>query len=73
MKDNISIKGVVKEALKGDKFKVLLENGMKVEAHVSGKIRMNKIRILPGDTVEVEFSPYDLTCGRITYRFKNDE
>ncbi len=68
MKDNISIKGVVKETLKGDKFKVLLENGMNVEAHVSGKIRMNKIRILPGDTVEVEFSPYDLTRGRIIYR-----
>lgn len=69
MKDNvISLKGVVKEALKGDKFKVLLENDMLVEAHVSGKIRMHKIRILPGDTVEVEFSPYDLTRGRITYR-----
>lgn len=68
MKDNISLKGVVKEALKGDKFKVLLENQMMVEAHVSGKIRMHKIRILPGDTVEVEFSPYDLTRGRIIYR-----
>lgn len=68
MKDNISLKGVVKEALKGDKSKVLLENQMMVEAHVSGKIRMHKIRILPGDTVEVEFSPYDLTRGRIIYR-----
>ncbi|CDN40130.1 translation initiation factor IF-1 [Mycoplasma amphoriforme] len=69
MKENIlSLKGVVKEALKGDKFKVLLENELLIEAHVSGKIRMHKIRILPGDTVEVEFSPYDLTRGRIIYR-----
>lgn len=69
MKENIlSLKGVVKEVLKGDKFKVLLENELLIEAHVSGKIRMHKIRILPGDTVEVEFSPYDLTRGRIIYR-----
>ncbi|WP_027120107.1 translation initiation factor IF-1 [[Mycoplasma] testudinis] len=69
MKENIlSLKGVVKEALKGDKFKVKLENDLLIEAHVSGKIRMHKIRILPGDTVEVEFSPYDLTRGRIIYR-----
>ncbi|QZX49067.1 translation initiation factor IF-1 [Mycoplasma sp. E35C] len=65
---NLSIKGVVKEIIKGDKFKVLLENNLLIEAHVSGKIRMHKIRILPGDSVEVEFSPYDLTKGRITYR-----
>ncbi|MDC4162964.1 translation initiation factor IF-1 [Mycoplasma bradburyae] len=69
MKDtNLSIKGVVKEIIKGDKFKVLLENNLLIEAHVSGKIRMHKIRILPGDSVEVEFSPYDLTKGRIIYR-----
>ncbi|AAP56982.1 translation initiation factor IF-1 [Mycoplasmoides gallisepticum] len=65
---NLSIKGVVKEIIKGDKFKVLLENNLLIEAHVSGKIRMHKIRILPGDSVEVEFSPYDLTKGRIIYR-----
>lgn len=68
LKDNISLKGTVKEALKGDKFRVLLENGMEVEAHVSGKMRLHRIRILPGDGVEVEFSPYDLTRGRIVYR-----
>lgn len=65
---NLSIKGLVKEIIKGDKFKVLLENNLLIEAHVSGKIRMHKIRILPGDSVEVEFSPYDLTKGRIIYR-----
>ncbi|WP_027121763.1 translation initiation factor IF-1 [[Mycoplasma] imitans] len=65
---NLSIKGVVKEIIKGDKFKVLLENNLLIEAHVSGKMRMHKIRILPGDSVEVEFSPYDLTKGRIIYR-----
>jgi translation initiation factor IF-1 len=51
-------------------FRVELENGHKVLAHVSGKMRMNFIRILPGDRVKVELSPYDLTRGRITYRFK---
>ena len=51
-------------------FKVELENGHEILAHVSGKIRMNYIRILPGDKVTVEMSPYDLTRGRITYRFK---
>mgnify|MGYP002433118730 FL=1 len=54
--------------LPSGKFKVELENGFTVEAHVSGKIRMNYIRILPGDTVMLELSPYDLTRGRITYR-----
>ena len=51
-------------------FRVELENGHKVLAHISGKMRMNYIRILPGDTVQVELTPYDLTRGRITYRYK---
>ena len=68
--DTIEVEGKVLEILPGGKFKVQLENGHIVEAHVSGKIRMNYIRILPGDKVTVEISPYDLTRGRITYRFK---
>ena len=68
--DTIEIEGKVLEILPGGKFKVELENGHIVEAHVSGKIRMNYIRILPGDRVTVEISPYDLTRGRITFRFK---
>ena len=68
--DTIEIEGKVQEVLPGGKFKVELENGHIVEAHVSGKIRMNYIRILPGDRVTVEISPYDLTRGRITFRFK---
>lgn len=67
-KDTIEIEGKVLEIIPGGKFKVQLENGHIVEAHVSGKIRMNYIRILAGDTVVVELSPYDLTRGRITYR-----
>ncbi|MDD3048908.1 MAG: translation initiation factor IF-1 [Bacilli bacterium] len=67
-KDAIEMDGIVLEILTGGKFKVQLENKHIVEAHVSGKIRMNYIRILPGDTVKVELSPYDLTHGRITYR-----
>ena len=66
--DTIEIEGHVLEVLPGGKFKVELENGHIVEAHVSGKIRMNYIRILPGDTVTIELTPYDLTRGRITYR-----
>ena len=66
--DVIEIEGVVVEKLPNAMFKVELENGHIVEAHVSGKIRMNNIRILPGDTVMIELSPYDLTRGRITYR-----
>lgn len=68
--DLIEVDGVVKEALPNAKFKVALENGHIVEAHISGKIRMNFIRILPGDQVKVELSPYDLTKGRITFRTK---
>ena len=65
---NIELEGIVKEILPGGNFKVELENGYLVEAHVSGKIRMNYIRILPGDKVILELSPYDLTHGRIKYR-----
>ncbi len=66
--DVIEVEGKVAELLKGGDFKVKLENGHTVDARVSGKMRMNKIRILPGDTVVLEISPYDLTRGRITYR-----
>ena len=66
--DVIEVEGKVIEVLPGSKFKVELENKHTVLAHVSGKIRMNYIRILPGDTVTIELSPYDLTRGRITYR-----
>ena len=62
--------GDVLEALPNAMFRVRLENGHEIICHVSGKIRMNYIRILPGDNVTVEMSPYDLTKGRITYRFK---
>ncbi len=68
--DVIKVDGKVMEVLPNTQFKVELENGHQVLAHVSGKIRMNYIRILPGDTVTVELSPYDLTRGRITYRYK---
>ena len=66
--DVIEVDGKVIDVLPGGKFKVELANGHIVEAHVSGKIRMNYIRILPGDTVTIELSPYDLTRGRIIYR-----
>ena len=68
--DVISTQGKVIELLTGGKFKVQLENGHIVEAHVSGKMRVNNIRILPGDTVVIELSPYDLTHGRIVYNKK---
>lgn len=68
--DAIEVEGKVIEPLPNGMFRVELENGHKVLAHVSGKIRMNFIRILPGDRVTVELSPYDLTRGRIVYRFK---
>ena len=68
--DVIEVEGKVLEALPNAMFQVELSNGHKVLAHVSGKIRMNFIRILPGDKVTVELTPYDLTRGRITYRFK---
>ena len=66
----IEVEGKVLETMPNAMFKVELENGHEILAHVSGKIRMNYIRILPGDKVTVELSPYDLTRGRITYRFK---
>jgi translation initiation factor IF-1 len=66
----IQMTGTVLEALPNAMFRVRLENGHEVTAHISGKIRMNYIRILPGDKVQVELSPYDLTKGRITYRYK---
>ena len=66
----IRVEAVVKEALPNAKFRVGLENGHEVLAHVSGKMRMHFIRILPGDKVKMELSPYDLTRGRITYRDK---
>jgi len=68
--DVIEVEGKVLEPLPNAMFLVELSNGHKVLAHVSGKIRMNFIRILPGDKVTVELSPYDLTRGRIVYRFK---
>ncbi len=68
--DLIEVEGTVSEALPNAMFRVELENGHKVLAHISGKIRMHFIRILPGDKVKVELSPYDLTRGRITYRCK---
>ena len=64
----IELEGVVKEKVPRDGFIVELENGKEIRAHISGKMRMYKIRILLGDKVKVELSPYDLTCGRITYR-----
>lgn len=69
-KETIEVEGVVREPLPNAMFRVELANGHKVLAHISGKIRLNFIRILPGDRVLVELSPYDLTRGRITYRFK---
>ncbi len=66
----IEVEGVVTEALPNAMFRVELDNGHKVLAHISGKMRKNFIRILEGDRVSVEISPYDLTRGRITYRFK---
>lgn len=69
-KDVIELEGEITEALPSALFRVKLETGQLILAHVSGKIRKNFIRILPGDKVKVELSPYDLTRGRITYRLK---
>lgn len=69
-KDVIEIEGVVVDSLPNAMFKVKLENDHQIIAHISGKLRMNFIRILPGDKVTVELSPYDLTKGRITWRKK---
>jgi len=68
--DSIQVEGTVTENLPNASFKVMLENKHEILAHISGKMRMNYIRILPGDKVLVELSPYDLTRGRITYRYK---
>lgn len=67
--DAIEVQGTIMETLPNAMFRVELENGHKVLAHISGKMRMHYIKILPGDKVTVELSPYDLTRGRITYRF----
>lgn len=69
--DVIEIEGVVTDSFPNAMFEVKLENGHKILAHISGKLRMNYIRILAGDRVTVEMSPYDLTRGRITWRAKN--
>ena len=68
--DSIEVEGVVKDPLPNAMFKVELPNGHEVLAHISGKIRLNFIKIVPGDRVLVELSPYDLSRGRITYRFR---
>ena len=68
--DHIEVEGVVVESLPNAMFRVELQNGKKILAHISGKMRMHYIRILPGDKVTVDMSPYDLTRGRITYRGK---
>lgn len=69
-KDLIQLEGVVEESLPSATFRVRLDNGHTVLAHISGRMRMHWIRILPGDRVTVELSPYDLSRGRIVYRFK---
>ena len=69
-KDVIEIEGKILESMPNAMFRVELENGHEILAHISGKIRKNFIRILPGDKVKVEMTPYDLTRGRITYRLK---
>ena len=68
--DAIQVEGIVREALPNTQFRVDLDNGHSVLAHISGKMRQHYIRILPGDKVVVELSPYDLERGRITYRYK---
>lgn len=68
--DNIEVQGTIIETLPNAMFRVELENGQIILAYVSGKMRMHFIKILPGDKVTIELSPYDLTKGRITYRFK---
>jgi len=68
--ESIEVEGVVKQALANTQFMVELDNGHSILAHVSGKMRMHFIRIIPGDRVKVEISPYDLSKGRITFRHK---
>ena len=71
--DVLEVEGTILEALPNAQFKVELSNGHQILAHISGKLRMNYIRILPGDKVTVEMSPYDLTKGRITWRAKRTD
>lgn len=68
-KDFLEVRGTIEELLPAAKFKIVLENGQTITGHLSGKMRMYRIRILPGDEVKVEMSPYDLTKGRIVYRY----
>lgn len=68
-KDVIEFRGVIEEALPGAQFRVKLENGHVVMGHIAGKLRMNRIRLMPGDEVKIQLTPYDLTKGRIVYRF----
>ncbi|MFA6215085.1 MAG: translation initiation factor IF-1 [Patescibacteria group bacterium] len=68
-KEFIEVNGEVIELLPAANFKIKLENGHEILAHLSGRMRMNKIRILPGDKVKIQLTPYDLTKGRITYRY----
>ena len=70
-KEVIKMRGKVVEALPNTQFKIELENGLRIIAHISGKMRKNYIRLVPGDMVDVEMTPYDLTKGRITYRHKD--
>jgi len=70
--DLIEVQGKVIEALPNAIFRVKIDTGQTVQVHISGRMRMHYIKILPGDRVTVELSPYDLTRGRITYRFKHD-
>lgn len=67
--DLIELNGVIEEMLPAGTFKVALESGQKIIAHLSGRLRLNKIRLVMGDRVKVEMTPYDLTKGRITYRY----
>lgn len=69
--DKLKMSGKIVEVLQGGNFKVQLENDIIITGHVSGKMRMHKINILPGDTVDVELSPYDLTRGRIIFRHRD--
>ena len=71
-KEVIKLKGKVVEALPNTQFKVELENGLSIIAHISGKMRKHYIRLVPGDTVEVELTPYDLTKGRISFRLRDE-
>lgn len=68
-KDFLDVKGTIVELLPSAQFKVELESGQDIQAYLSGRMRMHKIRLLPGDKVQIEMSPYDLTRGRITYRY----